>query len=308
MPGAASKLPSDRLRKPAGARQGRRISRVAPLDTRRRRALAFPHTCHLTQNNSPLRRKCTRPRADLSRRLRLPADRSLAPASGVAEHNLAAALGDAGRWREAEPHIRLAFTKGIDAAESWLVLGRCLQSLARPDEAERAFRRPSAGAPTLYDAHGDLAQLRWMRSGDVAAALAEVESAILAAPADPRLGLAKAKVLENTGRLDASNALLAALAAAHPHDAVIATAASQIAARLGDGAASLTLAERAATAAPGEPVVAITLITACLAAGQAERAAALAEAMRSWAPENQCHRAASDGVAPAWRPTLSGAL
>jgi Flp pilus assembly protein TadD len=37
------------------------------------------------------------------------------PASGAAEHNLAAGLGDLGRWAEAEPHLRAAFKKGIDA-------------------------------------------------------------------------------------------------------------------------------------------------------------------------------------------------
>ena len=39
------------------------------------------------------------------------------PASGVAEHNLAAALADAERWAEAERHIRQALAKGIDAPE-----------------------------------------------------------------------------------------------------------------------------------------------------------------------------------------------
>ena len=37
------------------------------------------------------------------------------PQSGAAEHNLAAALGDAGRAGEAETHIRRAFKKGLDA-------------------------------------------------------------------------------------------------------------------------------------------------------------------------------------------------
>jgi predicted Zn-dependent protease len=62
------------------------------------------------------------------------------PKSGVAEHNLAAALGDAGRWAEAEPHIRAAFGKGIDAPETWLMLARCEQALNRLEPSEKAFR------------------------------------------------------------------------------------------------------------------------------------------------------------------------
>ncbi len=223
---------------------------------------------------------------------------SLAPASGAAEHNLAAALGDAGRWREAEPHIRQAFAKGIDAPESWLVLARCLQSLARPDEAENAFKEALRRRAAFYEAHTDLAQLRWMRSGEITMALADLESAIRAAPGDVRLHVVKAQVLEYAGHAEAAHALLASLAARSPQDAFVATAASQIAAVVGDGAASLALAERAAAAAPSEPVVAIALITACLAAGQSTRASALAEAMRQSAPDNQ-HAVALQ--ATAWR-------
>ena len=40
------------------------------------------------------------------------------PNSSVAEHNLASALGDVGRAKDAEIHIRQAFTKGLNAPES----------------------------------------------------------------------------------------------------------------------------------------------------------------------------------------------
>ncbi len=221
-----------------------------------------------------------------------------APASAVAEHNLAAALGDSGRWREAEPHIRQAFAKGIDAPESWLVLARCLQSLARLDEAEQAFKEAIRRQPSLYDAYRDLAQLRWMRTGDVAAALAHLENAILAAPADPRLLVVKAQVLEYADDAGASYELLAALASTHPQDQYVATVTSQIAATIGDGATALAHAERAAALAPSDAVMAITLITACLAMGQPERASSLVGELRRQAPDNQ-HAIALQ--ATAWR-------
>jgi tetratricopeptide (TPR) repeat protein len=222
---------------------------------------------------------------------------ALAPKSGVAEHNLAGALGDAGRWREAERHIRQAFSKGIDAPESWLVLARCLQALGRFDEAEQTFRQALRRRPTFPEAHNDLAQLRWMRSGEVDDALAELDAVLDAIP-DTRLAVVKAQVLEHIGRVEESRGLLATLAAAHPDDVVVVTAASQIAATTGDAAEALRLAERAAAVAGGEQVVAIALISACLAAGEAERAAALAEKMRQWAPNNQ-HAIALQ--ATAWR-------
>lgn len=220
------------------------------------------------------------------------------PASGVAEHNLAAALGDAGRWREAEPHIRNAFSRGLDAGESWLVHARCLQALGRLDEAERAFAQAWQRRPQLYEARRDLAQLRWMRSGDIKAALADIEAALRSAPNDERLGLVKAQVLEYAGQDEAACALLLSLAARHPANLQIVFGASQLAAKLGRGAAALSLAERACVLAPNDLTTAIALIIACLTATQVERASLLAEAARAKAPKNQ-HAIALQ--ATAWR-------
>lgn len=232
-----------------------------------------------------------------------------APASAVAEHNLAAALGDLGRWREAAPHIRQAFLKGIDAPESWLVLARCQQSLGRFDDAERAFKEAICRRPSFSDAHNDLAQLSWMRTGDISAALANLEGAILAAPHDIRLQVLKAQVLENAGQADWAFAHLTSLASVHSRNAFVLTAASQMAAAIGDGTASLALAERAVAAAPNDAVAAIALITACLAKDQPERASMLAQIDAALGPnEPTRYRPASDGVAPSGRSALPGTL
>ncbi|MEQ1617998.1 MAG: putative 2OG-Fe(II) oxygenase [Terricaulis sp.] len=222
----------------------------------------------------------------------------LSPKSAAAEHNLAAALGDAGHWREAELHIRSAFTKGIDAPESWLVLARCLLTMARPQEAEGAFRQALARRSNFYDAHRELAQLRWMMSGDIGAAIANLDRAIEAAPRDPQLLVIKAHALEHAGDLEGAWALLAALAAACPQDAAVLNAAAQTATAVGADAEALDLAERASLQSPGEPVVAITLVTAQLAAGQTDVASRLVAQVRQWAPHNQ-HAIALQ--ATAWR-------
>src|SRR5690349_1201830 len=104
------------------------------------------------------------------------------PRSGVAEHNLAACLGDQGRWAEAEPHIRAAFAKGVDAPETWLMLGRCEQAHGRLEEAEGALRQAIRRRADLTDAQRELAQLLWMRSGDADAAVRDVDAALRSAP------------------------------------------------------------------------------------------------------------------------------
>lgn len=219
------------------------------------------------------------------------------PNSAVAQHNLAGMLGTAGRWREAETHIRNAFAKGIDAPESWLVLARCAQSLGRFDEAERTFLEAIRRRPTLLDAQKELAQLRWMRTGDRDAALSELDKA-LAATQDTNLLVVKARVLQHAGDVEAAYALLAPASVQHPTDLAILVAASQLAAELGDARAAVALANRASALAPQEPVVKVTLISALLLAGDAEQAEYLCRVLRGLAPNDQ-HAIALQAIA--WR-------
>jgi len=223
---------------------------------------------------------------------------SLQPKSAVAEHNLAAVLGDAGRWREAHRHIRRAFDKGIDHPDSWLVRARALQSLAQLDESETAFLQALQRRPNLYAAHKELAQLRWMRTGDISAALAELEKAIRAAPADVDLLVTKSKLLEYAGAPERALPLIADAAAKHPGNVVLAATASQLAAMTGADAEALAFGERAAALAPNDPAVLITLASACLAAGRIEQAAEVTKHLRALSPNDQYAMALQ---ATAWR-------
>lgn len=222
------------------------------------------------------------------------------PRSGVAEHNLAACLGDAGRWAEAEPHIRAAFAKGIDAPETWLVQGRCEQALGRIDEAEAAMRQAIRRRGDLIDAQRELAQLIWMRSGDAEAALKEIDAALKAAPAHGALAFVKAQALEFMGRADEAYGLMLRMAEAHPHPQAgsVLVYASQLAVGLGRAEAGLQLAERAYRIAPHELPVMVTLTEALLATGDAKRASELAGDMRRKWSTNQ-HAIALQ--ATAWR-------
>lgn len=222
---------------------------------------------------------------------------ALFPASGVAEHNLAAALGDLARYDEAEAHCRAAFARGIDAPETWLVLARALQGQRRFDEAEAAFREAIRRRPGMADAQRDLAQLVWMRTGDTAAALATLETAIAADPANPVLRVIKAKVLQYAGDDAGAYAVLrAALRGREDH--VLEATTADAATRVGEAQAALAHAERAVAIAPDEAFTQIHFAQACLAAGRPERAAAAMEQLRPRVPLDQ-HVIAL--LATAWR-------
>jgi tetratricopeptide (TPR) repeat protein len=222
---------------------------------------------------------------------------ALFPASAVAEHNLAAALGDAARHAEAEARARAAFAKGLDAPETWLVLARALQGQRRLDAAEQAFREALRRRPSLADAHRELAQLIWMRTEDLAAATALLDRAIAADPANPVLRAVKAKALEYAG--DPAGAYAVLRAAAQGRDDFVAESmAADAATRIGEPAAALAHAERALALAPQEPYVLIHFAQACLAAGAPPRAAAALEALAARTPLDQ-HVIAL--LATAWR-------
>ena len=220
------------------------------------------------------------------------------PRSGVAEHNLAACLGDQGRWVEAEPHIQAAFAKGLDAPETWLMLARCEQAQARLETAERAFREAIRRRPDMRDALRELAQLIWMASGDADAALKAIDAALRMAPGDVALNFVKAQALEFMGRPDEAYGLMLRMAEAHPHLGSVLVYASQLAVQLGRADAGLQLAERAQRLAPGELPVLVTLAEALLAVGEPQRASEVAGDIRRKWSTNQ-HAIALQ--ATAWR-------
>jgi RNA polymerase sigma factor (sigma-70 family) len=128
------------------------------------------------------------------------------PHDRVAWHNIAAAFGDLGHAAQAEDAARRAIALGLQAPETWLVLARALQTLRRLDEAQRAFERAIELRPAYAQAHRDLAQLIWMRTGDAAAALRPVQRALRAAPRCAELHLVRSLVLEFAGDPAAASA------------------------------------------------------------------------------------------------------
>jgi len=176
------------------------------------------------------------------------------PNDRIGWHNLAAAEGDLGRAAEAETAARRAIALGIPAPETRLVLARALQDLNRLDEAERMFEEAIALRPNYAEAHRDLAQLRWMRSGSVEAALRGLDD----------LHLVRSIALEFMGDQRAALASAEAGLALAPAEPQLLRQASHLCAELGEGARAVAFARRAA--AP------MTLCEALLAAGDVPQA------------------------------------
>ncbi|HEX4198431.1 MAG TPA: putative 2OG-Fe(II) oxygenase [Caulobacteraceae bacterium] len=209
-----------------------------------------------------------------------------APQAGFAEHNLASAYGDNHQFAESEAAARRAFSKGLDAPETWLVLGRALQGLGRFDEAEDAFRQSIARRPAYADAQRDLAQLVWMRGEDLAAARAALDQAIAVNPGDIPLKLAAAALLEYAGQPEAAYAVLDQGLSDGLPDPRLDIAAAQL--RLeSDPASALLHASRAHARAPTDAHALTALCQANLALGRAELAAAQAAALRQASPFDQ---------------------
>ena len=116
---------------------------------------------------------------------------AVAPASAVAEHNLASILGDLEGFADSEVAARRALAKGLDAPETWLVLARALLGQGRAAEAEDAYRAVIARRPDHVEAHGELAQLIWMRTDDVEAAAIALDLARIRFPNLQALALKK---------------------------------------------------------------------------------------------------------------------
>ncbi len=221
-----------------------------------------------------------------------------APQSGVAEHNLAAAHGDLGGFKQAEAGVHRAFAKGLDAPETWIVLARALQGQNRLAEAESAYRETLRRRPNDADAHRGLAQLIWMRDADLAAATIAIDRAIMAYPTDPALPLVKSKAHEYAGdKVGAYLALIAGLER-NPGDVALQVAAAHAASARGRPDVGADHAQKALAVAPTDFSAMMALGLMALAAGDAGPAVEIAEALRKAAPLDQMPIAMQ---ATAWR-------
>ena len=106
----------------------------------------------------------------------MPTDHALLDQAG-AEFDQALKLY--GKCREADAEIlcRRAIAKGLDGIKVQLFLARLWQNQGRLDEAEQALHAAVRLDPASPPAQRELAQLIWMRTGDLARARAGLDAA-----------------------------------------------------------------------------------------------------------------------------------
>ncbi len=208
--------------------------------------------------------------------------------SGVAWHNLAAALGDATQFPDSEAAARRAMALGQTGPATRLVLARALQGQGHVVEAEEAYREVVRLSPTSADPQRELSQLIWMRTGDLGAAAAPLRAALAIAPSSTELVSALARLQEFAGDLPAASAtLMGAINMAKEANAALLVQAADVALAAGDAQESQRLAERAFRLDADNVRHWVALIDASLGAGDAARAGDLCREMLVDFPNDQ---------------------
>jgi uncharacterized protein (TIGR02466 family) len=178
--------------------------------------------------------------------------------------------------------LRHALAANPDDRVSWHNLAAAEGDLGHAAQAEAIALRPA-----YVEAHRDLAQLLWMRTGHVEEALRALDSALRAAPREAGLHHVRSIVLEFADDLAASLAAANAGLARVPNDAALLRQAAHLRARTGDAKGALALAQRAAALAPKGLAERVGLCEALLGAARASEAQALAAALFAEHPWNQ---------------------
>ncbi len=224
---------------------------------------------------------------------------AIAPQSPIAEHNLASVLADLSLYPEAEAAARRAFAKGLNAAETWLVLAHALEAQGRLDEAEAAYGEVLRRRPEMLRAQRDLAQLIWMRTGDADASAANLMALHRADPANPMVAAQLATVLRFAGKLEtAYEIVISSLARTTGSRLELELVGASLAAQLKESVAASRHAEEALRIAPEDARAVIAAADGHLGLGRPGPAARLAESLLERDPADQ---AALSRLATAWR-------
>jgi tetratricopeptide (TPR) repeat protein len=198
---------------------------------------------------------------------------SLAPEDPIAGHGLALALQADGRAEESErvAALALALSRGAATAGLHYTHARALMTLERFEEAELALRACLEMAPRFAEAHDRLAQIVWMRSGDMTAATDALDLALARHPQDDALRATKAALLQGAGDARGAYACLAERIARADTPPVLLVRAGMAAVEF-DPECALRLGARALQAQPNNPTVRKLLCSAYLGVGDGSKA------------------------------------
>lgn len=201
----------------------------------------------------------------------------LAPDDGAAQFAFASISFRLGDDEQAEAATRKAMALGMDDAHTAALLGRILGKQGRFADAEEAWRQAVRFNPSSPQAQRELADLVWMRTGD----LGRARAALDAAPQSPDIVAVTLRLLEAAGEDRAAYALVADRAKRDPSLHVLAARAAL--------AVDPAAADKHLAAAPHDNSIARakTEIETDLALGRGEQAIQRAAALRAARPNDQ---------------------
>jgi tetratricopeptide (TPR) repeat protein len=209
-----------------------------------------------------------------------------APNNHAAAHALAIALNATGRHEEAARVAHHTLTRGHKTAALYDTYARSLIAQGALERAEAALRECLQLEPRLVEAQSNLAQLIWMRTGDVAQATAALDRALQAFTNDQALWAAKAAILQGAGDARAAYACLAQWASRAQASPMLLVRAG-LAALEFDPATAVSLAERALHVVPANAAARTVLAAALLGVGDARGALIHCDTLLANAPDDQ---------------------
>ncbi|HEX3397295.1 MAG TPA: tetratricopeptide repeat protein [Steroidobacteraceae bacterium] len=211
---------------------------------------------------------------------------ALAPDNHIAAHTLAVALNAANQPQEAEGVAGQALRCTRPTAALHLTHARSLITLERFEQAELALRECVRLEPRLAEAHNSLAQLIWMRTGDVLESTRALDQALEKYEHDDALWATKAALLQGAGDARGAYACLATRAA-RPQPSPNLLIRAGLAALEFEPASALRLAEQALRAQPNNPTARKLLCGAYLGVGDGGAAMAECATLLAATPDDQ---------------------
>ena len=209
-----------------------------------------------------------------------------APDDPAAAHALAIALQATSSHREAERTASQAMARGQRSAALSYTHARSLIALGDFERAEAALRDCLRLQPQHAEAHGDLARLIWIRSGDGAQATVVLDEVLEKFSGNDALWAIKAAVMQGAGDPQAAYAcLVPRLDRPHVPPALLSRAG--LAALEFDPKLALDLADRVLRKLPGDAAAMKLKAAACLGVGDAREALALCDGLLGQMPDDQ---------------------
>jgi tetratricopeptide (TPR) repeat protein len=209
-----------------------------------------------------------------------------APDNPVASHTLAVALNAAQQPAEAERVVRQTLLRNRPTAALHYTHALSLLGLERFEEAEVALRECVSLDPRRAETHDRLAQLVWLRTGNIGEATGTLDDALEKFPHDDALRGTKAALLQGAGDARGAFACLAESAArVEAHPSVLIRAG--LAALEFESVTALALAQRALRALPNDHTARKLLCGAYLGVGEGGRALSECATLLKATPDDQ---------------------